>query len=262
MTQIPRAALFDLDETLAESFKTPSREMIGRIHAVLSLMPFAIVTGRDFAWMKDDFLSQITDSPDAERFYVVAEGGAEGYAWKGGAWHKEYGSDLSDAERPLIRGAIMQALSETKVLDGHTIYGEQFVDKHAMIAFAMLGREVPTDMRHTWDPGNMKRHELADAIAKKLPQYDVVLGGATTIDVTKKDMNKAHGVRWLSSILRIDPTEMLYVGDALYPDGNDEPVIATGCMVRSTSGPAETFGIINELLEKTKLNHASPQESH
>lgn len=262
MIQAPKAALFDLDETLAESFKTPTRAMISRIHAVLRHMPFAIVTGRDFDWMKDDFLSQITDSPDAERFYVVAEGGAEGYAWKNGSWHKEYGMNLADAERPAIRHAILEAVAETGVLDGQTLYGEQFVDKHAMIAFAMIGRDVPAELKHTWDPGNTKRHQLAHAVAAKLPQYDVVMGGATTIDVTKKDINKAYGVRWLSEILRMPPEDMLYVGDALYPDGNDEPVIATGVQIIATTGPKETEIILDELIEQTKLDHASPQDSH
>lgn len=255
MQHAAQAALFDLDETLAESFKDPSRAMISRIQALLHSIPVAIVTGRDFAGMKHDFLDQITDSPDAERFYVVCEGGAEGYAWKSGSWHKEYGTDMTDDERPAIRGAIMSALSETRVLDGQTIYGEQFVDKQAMVAFRMIGNDAPTDIRHTWDPGNALRHTFALAVQAKLPQYDVVMGGATTIDVTKKAINKAYGVRWLSDTFRIPTTDMLYVGDALYPDGNDEPVIATGIQVLATTGPKETEVIIDELLEQLKLVH-------
>ena len=92
MEIIPRAALFDLDETLAESFKSPLPPMIERVHAVLTHIPCAIVTGRDFAWMERDFLSQITDSPYCSRFYVVAEGGAEGYSYRDGAWLQEYGT--------------------------------------------------------------------------------------------------------------------------------------------------------------------------
>jgi hypothetical protein len=42
---------------------------------------------------------------------------------------------------------------------------------------------------------------------------------------------------------------MLFVGDALYPGGNDEVVISTGAQTRSTSGPPETNKIIEELLK-------------
>ena len=112
----------------------------------------------------------------------------------------------------------------------------------------MIGRDVPTETKKTWDPGNAKRHFLAHAVQERLPEYDVVLGGATTLDVTMRGVNKAYGVEWLSKTLGIPAPEMFYVGDALYPDGNDEPVIATGIQVRGTSGPAETEKIIDELL--------------
>ena len=151
-------------------------------------------------------------------------------------------------ERSMIRTTIEGAVQTTGALQGEVIYGEQFLNKHSMVAFAMIGREVPTDVKKVWDPGNAKRHLLAHAVAARLPQYDVVLGGATTLDVTVRNINKAYGVHWLSKTLNIAPAQMLYVGDALYPDGNDEPVIATGIQVRGTSGPAETEKIIDELL--------------
>lgn len=256
MQKVPRAALFDLDETLAESFMSPLPHMIQRIHAVLEHIPCAIVTGRDFAWMEKDFLAQITVSPHSNRFYVVAEGGAEGYSYRERAWHKEYGTKMSSEEREQIRTTIAEAVQSTQALLGETIYGEQFIDKHSMVAFAMIGRDVPTQLKKTWDPGNAKRHLLANVVAEKLPQYDVVLGGATTLDVTMHKINKAYGVQWLSKTLNIPVSEMFYVGDALYPDGNDEPVIATGIQVRGTSGPTETEKIIDDLL--TTLTKVSP----
>ena len=51
----PRVAIFDLDDTFAESFESPSKEMIGRIIRLLERIPVAIVTGRDFPWMARDF---------------------------------------------------------------------------------------------------------------------------------------------------------------------------------------------------------------
>jgi hypothetical protein len=41
---------------------------------------------------------------------------------------------------------------------------------------------------------------------------------------------------------------MLYIGDALFPGGNDEVVKETGIETRQTSGPEETARIIRELL--------------
>ena len=49
---------------------------------------------------------------------------------------------------------------------------------------------------------------------------------------------------------------MLYVGDALYPGGNDAAVIPTGIRTISTSGPVETESIIDDL-QKTCAKTAS-----
>ena len=85
-----------------------------------------------------------------------------------------------------------------------------------------------------------------------MPDVEVLIGGMTTIDVTKKGIDKSYGVLWLSKHLNIPVAEMLYVGDALYPGGNDAVVIPTGIQTHITSGPGETTLIIDRLLEQLK----------
>ncbi len=244
----PRAALFDLDDTLAETFEVPSKEMLQAILHLLDLMPIAIITGRDFPWMESSFLPEMVSSPHIDRFYVLPEGAAQCRQWDGKQWKELYGWALGDDERVRIKAAIAQSVEETGVLRDFPVFGERYVDKKAMIAFAALGLEVPRDLKYSWDPGNVRRALLRDAIAAKLPEYDVLMGGATSTDVTKKGVNKSHGVRWLSQQLQIPAADMLYVGDALYPGGNDYVVVETGIRTRPTTGPKETLVIINELL--------------
>jgi hypothetical protein len=76
----------------------------------------------------------------------------------------------------------------------------------------------------------------------------VLIGGKTTIDITRAGVDKAFGVRWLSERLNIPPQAMLFVGDALYEGGNDAVVIPTGIQTRSVTGPSETAKIIDDLL--------------
>jgi hypothetical protein len=89
---------------------------------------------------------------------------------------------------------------------------------------------------------------LRDAVAKRLPEYDVKSGGSTSIDVTRHGINKAYGIRKLSEHLAIPIEEMLYVGDALFPGGNDEVVKETGIPTRQVADPDETEEVIKELL--------------
>lgn len=246
--ECPKAALFDLDETLAASFESPSDEIVAKLLKVLERVPTAIITGRDFAWMNKDFLPRVVKSAPPNRFFVLAEGAAQCEVWDGSAWKELYGDSLPEKDRARIEKAIRESVTETRALEGLPVYGEQFVHRRAAVAFASLGWQVPREMRKTWDPENKRRSALRDAIVKKLPEFDVLMGGATTIDVTKKGVNKARGVRWLAEHLKCTPQEMVYVGDALFPGGNDYVVIATDIHVRATSGPAETLKIIDELL--------------
>ena len=94
-----------------------------------------------------------------------------------------------------------------------------------------------------------KRTALKKTLEEKIPEFEILIGGRTTIDITKKGINKSHGVRWLARQLNVEPREMLYVGDALYRGGNDSVVIPTGVETLATSGPLETEGIIDELYE-------------
>lgn len=245
--QCPKASLFDLDDTLVESFESPTPEIIDALARLLDLMPVAIITGRDFPWMERDFLPTLTHAQHVERFFILPEGAAQCLQWDGASWKEQYGQAITDDERARIKQAIQESVEETKILEGMPVFGNQYVDKKAMVAFAALGREVPRDLKYSWDPGNSRRAALRDAIAIKLPEYDVLMGGATSTDVTKKGVNKSYGVRWLSEHLHIATRDMLYVGDALYPGGNDHVVIETGVQTRSTNGPRETIAIIDEL---------------
>src|SRR5579872_1180821 len=98
----PKAVLFDLDDTLAPSFESPSVEAIAEIHRLLLLMPVAILTGRDFIRMAKDFLPSIAKLPNIDRFYLLPEGAAQCFQWNGQEWQLLYGETLGEDERTLI----------------------------------------------------------------------------------------------------------------------------------------------------------------
>ncbi|HEV3245346.1 MAG TPA: HAD-IIB family hydrolase [Candidatus Paceibacterota bacterium] len=246
--ECPKAVVFDLDETLAESFKPPTSEMIGRLKRLLELFPVGVITGRTFSWVEPGFLPFMTDSPHIDRFYVFPESSAQCLQWDGSVWKELYSFTVGEEERVRIRAAIAESVAETKVLEGLPRFGEQYLNKNGMVSFACLGYEVPADMKYTWDPGNERRKILKAAVAEKLPDLEVSLGGATTIDVTEKGQNKSRGINWFAEHLRIPAPDMLYIGDALYEGGNDFVVIGTGIETRETKDPQETLAITDEIL--------------
>jgi hydroxymethylpyrimidine pyrophosphatase-like HAD family hydrolase len=66
------------------------------------------------------------------------------------------------------------------------------------------------------------------------------MGGATSIDVTKPGIDKAYGIGKLREILHVLLTEMIYIGDALFPGGNDFPAEQAGVVSIPVKGPDDT----------------------
>jgi len=81
-----------------------------------------------------------------------------------------------------------------------------------------------------------------------LPDFFVRLGGATSIDVTLPGIDKAYGIRKLQEILGIAIAEMVYVGDALFPGGNDYPAREAGVVSIQVRDPNETKRVIEALI--------------
>ena len=82
-----------------------------------------------------------------------------------------------------------------------------------------------------------------------MPEFEVNLGGTTSIDIGHKGIDKAYGVEKLGELLAIPVPEMVFVGDALYPGGNDSTVKRTGIDTREVTGPDDTKKVIKEILE-------------
>lgn len=73
-----------------------------------------------------------------------------------------------------------------------------------------------------------------------IPGFTVRLGGATSIDVTKPGIDKGYGIRKLRDILGTAIEDMIYIGDALFPGGNDYPAKEAGVLSIAVRGPQET----------------------
>lgn len=244
--QCPKAAIFDLDETLAVSFRPPRLEMLQRINTLIDVLPVAIMSGAGFDRIKNDVTDHLAHvNPNLA---IFPNSSSQCYLFKNGMWAQVYSHLLSSEEREKIKRVLVVALDEIDDLKNAPVFGERIIDREAQIAFTAVGQEAPLEVKASWDATGEKRQRIARELRGQLPEFDILIGGASTIDFTRKDTNKSYGVRWYAEYLNINPEKMLYVGDALYPGGNDEVVIPTGVQTRSVASPLETESLIDELL--------------
>ncbi|MBI4088076.1 HAD-IIB family hydrolase [Candidatus Kaiserbacteria bacterium] len=247
--ELPRAILFDVDDTLAESFKPPTPEMLGRLVRLLALRPLAILSAAGFPRIEQDFLGRIATAPHADRFYVLSNSTTECYAYREGHWTPLYKIAFTEEERAhIVR--VMEGLAEETGVEFNPAHKPRIISQDSKVAYAALGIDASAEEKASWDPDISKRTTLHRALAAHLPEFEIIIGGRTTIDVLPKGMNKAYGVQWLSKELGIPPKEMLFIGDAFFDGGNDAVVIPTGIKTRAVSSPDETRAIIDDLFAK------------
>jgi hypothetical protein len=79
-----------------------------------------------------------------------------------------------------------------------------------------------------WDPRGDKKEKLRAHAAERLPGLEVRSGGSTSLDVTRKGIDKAYGLKKIINRLGITRTNVLFIGDRLAAGGNDYPVKANG----------------------------------
>ncbi len=242
----PKAVIFDLDETLAVSFQPPTTQMLARLTALQKLFPIAIMSGAGLDRIQRDVINHLPEQPT--NLMLFPNSTSQCYRFEDSEWKEVYSHVLSGEERILIKSVLTKALAEHDDLKNNTVYGEQIIDREAQVAFACIGMDAPTEVKATWDPTAEKRLRIARSLKDTLGDFDILIGGASTIDITRKDTNKSYGVRWYAEHLQIAPSDMLYVGDALYQGGNDEVVILTGIQTRGVANPTETPAVIDELL--------------
>lgn len=246
---LPRATVFDLDSTLAASKQPIDAPMSEALGELLARIPVAVISGGAFEQLSVQVASRLPSGARCEHLFLMPTSGAALYAWVNGAWNLVYEERLTDAEGTRIETALRKGAEETGLIDfSHELYGPYIENRGAQVSLSALGQRAPIKEKEEWDPDHAKRDALRAAIAPLLPDFDVKVGGSTTIDVTKHGITKAFGVRKLAEHLGIPIPEMLYVGDELRPGGNDEVVRETGIPTKAVAGPADTLGFIENLL--------------
>ncbi len=257
--ELPQAILFDLDNTLARS-KQPVAKYMAVLFAKLSqATKVAVISGGKLEQLQQQVTEQLPPSADLSNIYLLPTSGGALFTYEEHAWTRVYEEEIPADEVDRIEDLIEQAVAQTGLVDlSAPSSGERIEYRGAEVSFSALGQQAEISKKEAWDPQDTKRHKLRDAIAHVLPNYDVKIGGATTIDITKHGVNKAYGVRKLSEYLEVPVSSMLYIGDALYAGGNDEVVKETSIVTHSVKDPADTALFIQHLLTYGFVPEAAP----
>ena len=241
-----RLVVFDLDGTLAESKASIDAEMAALLGGLLGIVKVAVISGGDWPQFEKQVLSNLPHDKRLANLSLLPTCGTKFYQYAGD-WKKIYSEDFTPDEKEKIISSLNQAIGAAgfKV---DKVWGEVIEDRGSQITFSALGQQAPLEEKKQWDPDFSKRKKIKALLEKLIPEFSVRLGGATSIDVTKPGIDKAYGIRKLRDTLGIAIQEMMFVGDALFPGGNDYPAEEAGVVSIRVRDPHETKRVIEAVV--------------
>jgi phosphomannomutase len=241
-----RLIVFDLDGTLAKSKAALDDEMAALLGRLLDVVKVAIISGGDFPQFQEQVLGHLPAGSNLKNLSLLPTSGTKFFIYDG-QWRKLYSEDLSDAEKKKIEDALEAAVAQTGLQPQET-WGERIEDRGTQITYSALGQQAPLDAKVKWDPDFAKRKRIKAILDGMLPEFSITLGGSTSIDVTHPGIDKGYGIRKLRDVLQIPIEEMLFVGDALFPGGNDYPAKQAGAESIEVRDPEETKAVVETII--------------
>ncbi|WP_213980983.1 HAD-IIB family hydrolase [Sphingomonas sp. dw_22] len=241
-----RLIAFDLDGTLAESKQPIGEPMAALLGQLLAVANVAVISGGDWPQFETQVVSRLPADADLANLFILPTTGTKLYRFEG-AWRRAYADDFSPEESTAIRTALDRASREQGLYEDRS-WGERIEDRGSQITFSGLGQQAPLDAKKAWDPDFAKRKRLQAALQAQLPDLSINIGGSTSIDITRKGVDKAYGMRRLIESSGIAADAILFLGDAVYPGGNDFPVAQFGIDTIAVRDVAETMHIVAAII--------------
>lgn len=241
-----KLVVFDLDGTLAESKSSIDAEMSMLLSTLMGVVKVAIISGGDWPQFAAQVLSSLPDNPRLVALSLLPTCGTK-FLRHDGQWKKIYSEDLATRDKEVVVRSLEKAVAEAGFAVDR-VWGQTIEDRGSQITFSALGQQAPLKEKASWDPDFTKRTKIKSILEALLPGFSVRMGGTTSIDVTKAGIDKAYGIRKLRDILGIATCEMMYVGDAVFPGGNDYPVVGTGVVAVQVRDPHETKRVIETVV--------------
>jgi phosphomannomutase len=238
------AILFDIDSTLTPPRQPITKEMVEVL--IRLSVPFHVAAGSHIALVQGQFLKPLYDYGYRGQFEAFLSNGAIHYTcdYSNSMSVKivsefELREYLGETDYGLIKTTLNKILrlKRFKLGGDLRVMGKRITDRGSMINFCPIGRVTVEDAEVSRNRAGFVEYDRAHGYRKMVMDYlnqelarliegrrlSIALGGQTSFDIGVSMHDKSTALRTLlknASISRI-----IFIGDALFKGGNDEPIL-------------------------------------
>src|SRR3989339_481708 len=222
---------FDIDGTLTASKTLITESMANLIKELVKKKMVVAIAGGNFT--------------------LLPTSGSQRYEYD----EKENEWVLTDKE-PLDSGVKKRAIELLQYVIDSNLYeiphnptGNIIEDRDTQITFTPNGQQAPVVIKLAFDPDRKKREKIKAFLEPKLPEVSIMINGTSSIDILPKGFNKAVGLMRFLNKMGLEKSDVIFVGDGIFPGGNDYSVFEAGFDTIAVKNPEETELLIKKWLK-------------
>ncbi|MDR0299102.1 MAG: HAD-IIB family hydrolase [Streptococcaceae bacterium] len=240
---------FDQDDTINITKMPIDGEMAELLSQLMEKFQVCIISGTDWEVMKRNDIDTLPANANLTNYIIMPTTGTQYWYFENGDWKREYAHFLTEEQSEKVSESLEKAAKSLGYWPDFP-EGEVIENRGSQITYSGLGQWAKPEEKHAWDPDMKKRQKILALIEEELKELGVKMGigGATSIDVTLPNIDKAYGIRELMKITGLKKEEILFIGDMLDEGGNDYPVKAFGIDTIQVRNCEDTKWILRGIL--------------
>lgn len=245
---------FDLDGTLSRSKEKITPRIADLLNKLSLKRKVAIISGASFEQYNKQILPYIEPN---ENFILLPLEGSERfeYSRKTEKWEMTFKKVFpTDIKKDVVN--VLNNIINSGKYDIPSIHeGSYIEDRDTEIAFSALGQNAHSKEKENWDKDHKKRDKIKKEIEEQVPNVAVTIGGTTTVEILTKGWSKAVGLTYYTKQYRYNNENILFIGDAIFPGGNDYSVAQLNINNIKVNNPNDT----EEIIEKILMQNSTPK---
>jgi phosphomannomutase len=236
-----KVIIADVDETICETCQVISDSMAKKINELITKgYQLAFISGTKVTDLKKMISSKVT-----EKHHILGTTGTNYTIIENQEEKNIYNYSFTEEEKKEIFTAFEKLINRFNI-ESMTTKKDQLQDRKSQITLSAIGRNAPILIKKGYDPQGEKRKVWREYLKPLLGEkYDIKIGGTTSVDVTRKGLDKEWGIKEFAKHNNIPLNNIIFFGDKIYPGGNDYPATRiVDCI--AVKNPEDTLSKLKE----------------
>ena len=237
--------VFDVDGTIVESTQELGEEFQKIFLTLNNKFSLVFISGTN----KTELNRMVSSKLGSIDHFIISNSGSICDKIESKKTFNLWKDSLEEKDKEKIKNSL-NLVSKKYNLIPITSKEDQILDRGSQITFSILGRNAPLEKKKNYDSDTSKRKSFIQFLKNNglNEEYDLKIGGTTSIDLTLKGINKEYGLKKFMEINKILKDQIIFFGDQLEEGGNDFPVKKLGIRTIKVKNPKDCLEKLNPFL--------------